>query len=102
VQRDSNLAVRPLAEASAVLVLHADRVLPLLHETRVIKDEVRIGIIKKGAHLEPIALQQKGLVPPALVQPVLHRLDGIFHGARRRKLDPVNHRLDTLPVAVLE
>src|SRR5688572_21598982 len=82
MQRHRHLAIRPLSNASAVLVLDANRVPALLDEAGVIEDEACLGAVVALAHHCAVLPQDELRVPFALIQPVPDRLHGVLVAQR--------------------
>jgi hypothetical protein len=97
-QAHCNLTVVLLAELSAVLSRHADRVLALLRKTRVVDDPGPDRPPGLDGRQRPVAdrRQQRFIAPRCIGHEVMHRLMERSHPPR---IDPRRHRLDALAIS---
>jgi len=98
LQRHRHLATRHLSESPGVLTGHADRMLPLLGEARIVEDEEPL-VAEPAADPGLQSVEEVLLVPGARVEQLLQPLLVIF-GTWLDDLPPRRHRLDALAVAV--
>ena len=103
MDRDGDLAVGLLAQLAAVLVLHAHGMPALLGEAGVIDDEDPPRAGEGLGHHGAIPVEDRLLVPGALVDELLQGLFGILD---RQELgwerDPSDHWLDAFALAILQ
>ena len=99
---DASLAIRHFAQRPAPLWCHANRVVPLLGEVRAVDNDHAIGFPQGLLDEFPMLTEQGVILPQALPDELLHRLDIATLQGQRHGLDRLARQGQQEPLPILE